>query len=69
MKKLMIFLLAAALLLCGCQKGEEIVTGAEETTEATVPVTIPDDGHPDDVTCKGSYTNRGNADTIVTASH
>lgn len=56
-KKLMIFLLAAALTLCGCQKEETteelpVATAVEET----VPVTIPADGNPDDVTCKGSYT-------------
>ena len=67
-KKLAIFLLAAALLLCGCEKNEEKAVEVPETTEATVPATIPADGDPDDVTCKGSYTNRGAPDTVVTAS-
>ena len=56
-KKLIIFLLAAALILCGCQKKgtiEEVPVTTE--VEETVPVTIPADGNPDDVTCKGSYT-------------
>ena len=71
-KKLTILLLTAAFLLCGCQNKKmpsnaqtEAVT---ETTEATVPATIPADGDPKDVTCKGSYTDRGNQDTVVTAS-
>ena len=65
-KKLLIVLLALALLLCGCQKDKDIAP--EETTEATVPATIPADGDPNDVTCKGSYTERGDEDTVVTAS-
>ena len=58
-KKMMIFLLAAALILCGCQKEktEEIVEATETMqVEETVPATIPADGNPNDVTCKGSYT-------------
>ena len=56
-KKLMIFLLAAALILCGCQKKETIEEVPETTqVEETVPVTVPADGDPNDVTCKGSYT-------------
>ena len=72
-KKLTILLLAAAFLLCGCQKIQEILPEREaaevtETTEATVPATIPADGNPDDATCKGSYTDRGSPDTVVAAS-
>ena len=56
MKKRLAILLMAALLLCGCQqKTEEQEVMA--TTEATVPATIPADGDPNDVTCKGSYTD------------
>ena len=65
-KKKMTRLLSAALallmLLPGCdktpgKKAEETpATEAVETTEPTVPATIPADGNPDDVTCKGSYT-------------
>ena len=49
----------AALLLCGCEKtgaGEMLQAQTAETTEATVPATVPADGDPNDVTCKGSYT-------------
>lgn len=37
---------------------EETVTIAEETTAPTetVPPTVPADGNPDDITCKGTYT-------------
>ena len=53
----MVPLLLLPLLLCGCQ---EIGLSAERdetmATAATTPVTVPPDGDPDDVTCKGSYT-------------
>ena len=68
-KRLAIILLAAALLLCGCEEKNREITETETTaTEATVPATIPADGNPDDVTCKGSYTDRREPDSIVTAS-
>lgn len=35
---------------------------AEETT---VPATVPPDGNPEDVTCKGSYTRDGTADAVI----
>lgn len=45
----------------GNQKPEETVPATETTVAATeapetTPATIPADGNPDDVTCKGSYT-------------
>ncbi|MGM9548247.1 MAG: peptidylprolyl isomerase [Faecousia sp.] len=48
-------------LLTGCGKKsagkeETTVPPAAETTQATVPATVPADGNPGDVTCKGSYT-------------
>ena len=78
MKKTWIVLVfTMALLLCGCgiipafvdpaeQTAAETVT--EPTVPVTVPATIPADGAPDDVTCKGSYTNRREPDSIVAAS-
>ena len=56
-----IVLLAAliALIVSGIGgSGTEETAAAEsaEVTEATVVATIPADGNPDDVTCKGSYT-------------
>ena len=66
MKRTLIRLLSAGLallMLSGCSqvpgKAPETqipTTEAIETTEPTVPPTIPADGNPDDVTCKGSYT-------------
>ena len=60
-KRWAVLVLIGALLLCGCSRtstntdqGQEAAT--VETTEPTVPVTIPPDGDPKDVTCKGSYT-------------
>lgn len=57
------------------EKQEETVPPAEETTAGTetaetTPATIPADGNPDDVTCKGSYTvtdeeMAANRDTVV----
>lgn len=55
-------------LLAGCAAGDSSGSRAENSgnattaaTEPTVPATIPADGNPDDVTCKGSYS----ADTIA----
>ena len=50
-----------ALLVGGMGKGEVVEDATvPETTEAVVetapPATIPADGNPDDVTCKGTYT-------------
>lgn len=65
MKKRWIFLtLIIALLLCGCEKNETDITPTEITLEPTVPVTVPADGDPGDVTCKGSYTGTA-ADNVV----
>ena len=37
-------------------QAEETTGAATAATEETVPATIPADGNPDDVTCKGTYT-------------
>lgn len=67
-------ILAAALLvggLYGCGGTPDSETeGPEaaetlETTAPTVPATIPADGNPDDVTCKGSYTADLDASAVV----
>lgn len=58
-----LLLIAALLLCCGCDSSSIKSDPAQpseavaETTEPTVPATIPADGNPDDVTCKGSYTS------------
>ena len=57
--------------LTGCGKKppvktETIAPSAAETTQPTVPATIPQDGNPGDVTCKGSYTaDSVNASAVV----
>lgn len=67
--------IVAVLVMNGKKKEEELNPSAEasestvETTEAT-EATIPADGDPNDVTCKGSYTGteeevKAAADTVV----
>lgn len=76
MKKKYLGLLVTALLLVGVLWGcggepaptsEAVPETAEipETTEPTVPATVPADGNPKDVTCKGSYTGEMAAGTVV----
>ena len=76
-RKIGAVLLAAVMALgmagCGADETENRVstpeTGAQvqsETTETTMPApTVPADGDPADVTCKGSYTGNTAADTVV----
>ena len=71
-RKLTVLLLVLVLLLSGCD-WKSVRKDREETesvpaTEETVPPTVAPDGNPDDVTCRGSYTDRGEPDSIVTAS-
>ena len=56
--------------LTGCGKKppvkETTVPATAETTQPTVPATVPRDGNPGDVTCKGSYTaDSVNASAVV----
>ena len=71
-----VVLLAAliALVVTGLKdkqpQAEETAGTAAAVTEETVPATIPADGNPNDVTCKGSYTAEEEAvladrDTVV----
>lgn len=59
-RKLFVCLICAALLLglagCGSEPAADSAEVPTETTEATVPVTTPADGNPDDVTCLGTYS-------------
>ncbi len=51
------------------ETAETVETEGIPTTEATIPATIPGDGDPDSVTCKGSYTvHSGDAAGTVVAS-
>lgn len=71
MKRKVLALLLAAVIAacCGCQSSD---TNAQETTEPeiTEPVgpTVPADGNPDDVTCRGSYTAEAASSTIIARS-
>lgn len=66
--------LALALLLFGCEKtdggfhrGGKTGAAAEAAVETEISATIPDDGNPGDVTCKGSYTGIA-TDAVVATS-
>jgi len=67
----MCLMLAVMLLMCGCGKQGEAGLAHREPaattapTEETVPATVPQDGDPNDVTCKGSYTGSGASNTVV----
>ncbi len=59
-------------LLSGCGDTPALknpASGKEETsapeTEPTTPATVPADGDPEDVTCKGSYTADSINDTVI----
>lgn len=61
--------IVAVLVMNGKKEDAEIVPSEEATTAATQG-TVPADGNPDDVTCKGSYTSdddtvKANADAVV----
>lgn len=64
--KRMLAALLAALMLCGCAnvRGKG---GSESTAPMdTEPVwTTAPDGNPEDVTCKGSYSGKGDEQTVV----
>lgn len=70
-KKYWCLLLMGSLLLgvlCGCDDKPVPATETTEilsTTAPTVSATIPADGDPDDITCKGSYTAAMNAGAVV----
>lgn len=71
MKKKIAFSLALAMvlgLLAGCSEAPRSQDAAAptETTQAAAPTeTTPPDGNPGDVTCKGSYTGEGLADSVA----
>jgi len=57
--------MALALGLTACGREDSYFDESAETTEVTVPSTVPADGNPDDVTCKGTYSV---ADGEITAA-
>ena len=76
MKKQYLALLLAVLALSGCGKSSPSAapaqTGESSSVSDTVPVeteppaTVPADGNPDDVTCKGSYTGSVSEAVVAT---
>lgn len=65
MKRILAALLAV-LLLCGCAPAElPGGTQPETTLGEDAQGTVPADGSPDDVTCKGSYTREGNPEAGI----
>lgn len=59
---------ALIAIVVGGMGGEELINGNDETiapTSGVVEATIPADGNPDDVTCKGSYT--GSDEDVIAA--
>ena len=61
-------LLILILLLSGCGAKDAFAGSTVTATapaEETVPATVPEDGNPGDVTCKGSYTSDDGRDTLV----
>ena len=64
-KRIALVLLCLCLLsLWGCAD-EELPEAEQETVEAFAPETVPEDGNPEDVTCKGTYTGSGEDNTVV----
>lgn len=60
--------LAAVLalgLLSGCGGEDPPAPQTEQTVPTTAPATVPPDGDPEDVTCKGSYTGLADPQTVV----
>ena len=85
-RKILCGMLAGFMLfsLLGCSRGpfqkpDDFADASEltdapvsvpETTETVPPATVPEDGNPEDVTCKGSYTGSGKAkDAVATVQN
>ncbi len=64
-KRWTVLLLAMTLLLCGCE--EPVMEQTEPVLETVVSATVPADGNPEDVTCKGTYTGTA-ADEVAATS-
>ena len=55
----------AVLLLCGCAPAEDNADNSAETTLPSAGATVPADGNPEDVTCKGTYTREGDPAAVI----
>lgn len=65
MKKSLLVCLFAMLVLCGCAKNANLSEGSTAPEETQTVYSVPPDGNPGDVTCRGSYTREGSADAVV----
>ena len=63
--KRMLAAVLAVLLLCGCAPAGSNGGSVAETTSAQAGATVPADGNPDDVTCKGTYTREGDTAAVI----
>ena len=55
----------AVLLLCGCAPAGSNADNSAETTLPSAGATVPADGNPEDVTCKGTYTREGDPAAVI----
>ena len=55
----------AVLLLCGCAPAGSNADNSAETTLPSAGATVPADGNPEDVTCKGTYTREGDSAAVI----
>lgn len=55
----------AVLLLWGCAPAGSNGGSVAETTSAQAGATVPADGNPEDVTCKGTYTREGDPAAVI----
>lgn len=53
------------LLLCGCAPAGSNADNSAETTLPSAGATVPADGNPEDVTCKGTYTREGDPAAVI----
>lgn len=55
----------AVLLLCGCAPAGSNADNLAESTLPSAGATVPADGNPEDVTCKGTYTREGDPAAVI----
>ena len=53
------------LLLCGCAPAGSNADNSAESTVPSAGATVPADGNPEDVTCKGTYTREGDPAAVI----
>ena len=63
--KRMLAAVLAVLLLCGCAPAGSNADNSAETTLPSAGATVPADGNPEDVTCKGTYTWEGDPAAVI----